>query len=483
MKNVRVRYAPSPTGHLHIGNARTAMYVYLFAKRYNGKMVLRIEDTDIARNVENGERSQIEYLHWLGVEWDEGPDKGGDFGPYRQLERLDIYQKYVEELIEKGYAYKCYCTEEELNVEREKQTAAGVVATSYNGHCRHLTAEQIAAYEAEGRKFTVRMRVPEGKTYKWTDLVKNDISFESADVGDWVLVKNNGIPTYNYACVIDDHLMEISHVLRGEEHISNTPKQLMIYEAFGWDKPEFGHMSIIVNEQRKKLSKRDESVLQFIEQYADLGYLPEALFNFIALLGFSPEGEEEIFTKDEFCKIFDAHRLSSAPAMFDKQKLEWINNRYVKQAPLAEIVTLAKPHLEKVYDTAGKSEEWLEKLIALFHNQMSYGAEIVPLAEMFFKNEFALGADEKEFLAQEGVKETLTIFAEKLTAATDFSAETIKAIIKETGKDAGAKGKMLFMPARIATTGQMHGPELPLTIELFGQDESVRRVLSVVASL
>ncbi|MGL5041477.1 MAG: glutamate--tRNA ligase [Culicoidibacterales bacterium] len=483
MKNVRVRYAPSPTGNLHIGNARTAMYVYLFAQKYGGEMVLRIEDTDTARNVENGEQSQIEYLNWLGIEWSEGPNKGGSFGPYRQLERLDSYTKYAQKLIEQNDAYKCYCNEEELNLEKEAQKARGVVATSYNGRCKKLTAAEIMAFEEQQRPYTIRMRVPQNKTYSWDDLVKKTITFESADVGDWVLVKNNGIPTYNFACVVDDHLMEISHVLRGEEHISNTPKQLMVYQSLGWSAPEFAHMSIIVNEQRKKLSKRDEGVLQFIEQYAKLGYLPEALFNFIALLGFSPEGEEEIFSKAEFCELFDVKRLSSAPAMFDVQKLEWINNRYVKAAPIEQIVSLARPHLEQAYDLAGKTEIWIEKLVALFHNQMSYGAQIVELAALFFKEDVLLGAEEKAFLLQDGVKETLIILAEKLEQCTHFTADNIKAVIKETGIDAGVKGKLLFMPARIATTGQMHGPELPLSIEVLGKTVVVNRVLAVIAKM
>lgn len=483
MKKVRVRYAPSPTGHLHIGNARTAMYVYLFAKKYQGEMILRIEDTDVARNVENGEESQIKYLHWLGVDWDEGPDKGGDYGPYHQLKRLDIYADYTQQLLDKGLAYKCFCTPEELAAEKERQQQAGVVATSYAGTCRHLTPETIAQYEAEGRPYTVRFRVPENVSYTWTDLVKKDITFASEDIGDWVLVKNNGIPTYNYACVIDDHLMEISHVLRGEEHISNTPKQLMIYQAFDWEAPVFGHMSIIVNEQHKKLSKRDESVLQFIEQYADLGYLPEALFNFIALLGFSPAGEEEIFSREQFCEIFDANRLSTAPAMFDMQKLEWINNRYVKQTDLATIIELSLPHLQKAYDLSQKSTEWVEKLVALFHNQMSYGAEIVPLAEMFFKTDFALDAEAAEFIKQDGIKQTLETFLTQISELTDFTAENIQATVKQTGKDAEAKGKMLFMPIRIATTGQMHGPELPLAIELLGKTVVMERLNQVIKGL
>lgn len=482
-KRVRVRYAPSPTGHLHIGNARTALYVYLFANHYNGDMVLRIEDTDIERNVEGGEQSQASNLHWLGIEWNEGPDKGGNFGPYRQLERLDLYTKYAEQMIADGNAYRCYCTEDELAAEREAQIAAGHPTTRYSGKCRHLTAEQRAEKEEAGLDFTVRFAVPASKTYSWDDMVRKTITFESKDIGDWVLIKKNGIATYNYAVVIDDALMEISHVLRGEEHISNTPRQLMVYEALGFEAPLFGHMSVIVNENRKKLSKRDESVLQFIEQYRELGYLPEALFNFIALLGWSPEGEEEIFTKDEFIKIFDEHRLSSAPAMFDRDKLTWINNRYMKAATLEQVVALSRPHLEKAYDLTGKTEAWIETLISLYHDQMSYGAEIVSLVDLFFKETIALDEEAQAFVAQEGVKATLETLLAHFEALSDFEAATIKKAIQQTGKDAGAKGKMLFMPVRIATTGQMHGPDLPNAIALIGKEAVIARLQAVIASL
>lgn len=293
-KEVRVRYAPSPTGHLHIGNARTALFNYLFARHFDGKFIIRIEDTDQKRNVAGGEESQLKYLKWLGLDWDEGADVGGDVGPYRQMERLDIYNKYINELLEKGLVYKCYMTEEELEEEREEQRARGEMP-KYSGAHRDLTDEQIAQFESEGRKPSIRIRVPENVTYTFNDIVRGQISFESNDIGDWVIVKKNGIPTYNFAVVVDDHLMGISHVLRGEEHISNTPRQMMIYEAFGWEPPKFGHMTLILNEERKKLSKRDQHIVQFIEQYKDMGYLPESLFNFITLLGWSPVGEEEIF--------------------------------------------------------------------------------------------------------------------------------------------------------------------------------------------
>lgn len=482
---VRVRYAPSPTGHLHIGNARTALFNYLYAKHFNGQFIIRTEDTDEKRNVEGGEESQLRYLKWLGIEWEEGPDVGGEYGPYRQTERLDLYQQYVDELLERGLAYKCYMTEEELDAEREGQKAKGQVP-KYSGAHRDLTAEQISAFEAEGRLPSIRFRVPENKTYAFNDLVRNNISFKSSDFGDWVIVKKNGIPTYNFAVAIDDHLMNISHVLRGEEHISNTPKQMMIYEAFGWTPPKYGHMTLILNENRKKLSKRDEHILQFIEQYRNLGYLPEAMFNFISLLGWSPVGEEEIFDKATLINIFDPERLSTSPAIFDQQKLKWMNNEYIKNSDLEQVIELAMPHLiaaGKLPENmdAGK-REWAEKVITLYREQLRYGEEIVELTELFFTEEITYGEAATKVLEEEQVPEVLRTFREKLSELEDFTADEIKAQMKATQKETGHKGKKLFMPIRVATTGQTHGPELPLAIELLGKDVIIARLDKLIAA-
>jgi nondiscriminating glutamyl-tRNA synthetase len=298
---VRVRYAPSPTGHLHIGNARTALFNYLFARHHGGKFIIRIEDTDKKRNIEGGEESQLKYLKWLGMDWDESVDKGGEYGPYRQSERNDIYETYYKQLLANGHAYKCYCTEAEIEAEREAQTERGETP-HYSGKCRHLTDEERSQYESEGRQPSIRIMVPEGKTYTFDDMVKGSVSFESEGMGDWVIIKKDGTPTYNFAVTIDDYLMKISHVLRGDDHISNTPKQLMVYEALGWEPPIFGHMTLIVNESRKKLSKRDESIIQFIEQYEELGYIPEALFNFITLLGWSQQEKKKFILRMSLLK-------------------------------------------------------------------------------------------------------------------------------------------------------------------------------------
>ncbi|MDG4657842.1 glutamate--tRNA ligase [Ectobacillus antri] len=482
-KKVRLRYAPSPTGHLHIGNTRTALFNYLFAKHHGGDFIIRIEDTDLKRNVENGEKSQLKYLKWLGIEWDESVDVGGPYGPYRQTERLNIYRELYEQLLEKGLAYKCYLTEEELEAEREAQMAAGE-NPKYSGAHRNLTPEQMQAFEAEGRIPSIRFRVPENKEYVFNDMVKGEVRFGSEDFGDFVIVKKDGIPTYNFAVAVDDYLMKITHVLRGEEHISNTPKQMMIYEAFGWDTPIFGHMTLIVNENRKKLSKRDESVIQFIQQYEELGYLPEALLNFIGLLGWSPGGEEEIFTKEQFIDIFDSARLSKSPAVFDTQKLTWMNNQYIKKQSVERVMELCMPHLVKAGRIGEHPTEqelqWVRDLVALYQEQLSYGAQIVELSNVLFKDEISYDEEAATVIAEEQVPEVLEAFAAELESLEEFTAEAVQASIKAVQKKTGQKGKKLFMPIRVATTGQTHGPDLPKAIALLGKQKVLSRISKAI---
>ncbi len=478
-KEVRVRYAPSPTGHLHIGNARTALFNYLFARSQGGKFIIRIEDTDASRNIEGGEESQLNYLKWLGIDWDESVDVGGDYGPYRQSERNDIYKKLYDELLDKGLAYKCYCTAEELEAEREAQSAKNEMPR-YSGKCRHLTEEEQAARVAEGREPSIRFTVPAGKVYSFNDIVKDNVSFESDGIGDFVIVKKDGVPTYNFAVAVDDHYMEITHVLRGDDHISNTPRQQMIYEAFGWEAPKFGHMTLIVNESRRKLSKRDEAIIQFIEQYEELGYLPEALFNFIVLLGWSPEGEEEIFSKEELISIFDANRLSKSPAVFDKDKLTWMNNQYVKQLSLEKVIDLALPHLQKAdllpSELSDEERQWAHDLIALYHDQLSYGAEIVELSAQFFNDTIEYDEAARKVLAGEQVPEVMSSLKEQFESLETFDAPSIKSAIQAVQKETGHKGRNLFMPVRVVTTGETSGPELPAAIALVGREKAVLRV-------
>jgi glutamyl-tRNA synthetase len=443
MSKVRVRYAPSPTGLLHIGNARSALFNYLFARHFGGDFIVRIEDTDTARNVAGGEASQLDNLRWLGLDWNESPDKGGPFGPYRQLERLDIYKKYAEELLEKGYAYK--------------------------------------EYRENSNKYAIRFKVPQDVEYSFKDIVRGELKFQSKDVEDWVMMKDNGIPTYNFAVVIDDHLMEITHVLRGEEHITNTPKQIMVYQAFGWQTPEFGHMTIIVNEQKKKLSKRDKNVIQFISEYKAMGYLPEAMFNFISLLGWSPSENQEILSHDDIIKSFDPNRLSKAPAMFDKDKLAFINSKYIKMLSAEKLAESARPFLEKE-GIHIPSESWLLLLVGILQDRMTHIGEIVSLYRAFFHDEFHLSDEVYQFLVDNNASHILETFHKHLEQS-NFTSESIEPLIKQTGLDTNTKGKPLFMSLRIATTGDMHGPSLPISLALLGRDLVLKRLSETIEKL
>ncbi|MFZ2716775.1 MAG: glutamate--tRNA ligase, partial [Lactococcus chungangensis] len=414
---IRVRYAPSPTGLLHIGNARTALFNYLYARHHGGDFIIRIEDTDRKRHVEDGERSQLDNLRWLGIDWDESPET---HEKYRQSERLSLYQTYIDALLASGKAYKSYKTEEEIAADREAQEAKGlppVYISEYAG----LTESEIAAYiaerEANGIEPTVRIKVPEGSIYKWHDIVKGDIEFEGKNIGgDWVIQKRDGYPTYNFAVVVDDHDMQISHVIRGDDHIANTPKQLMIYEALGWDAPEFGHMTLIINsETGKKLSKRDTNTLQFIEDYRKKGYLPEAVFNFIALLGWNPGGEEEIFSQTQLIDLFDENRLSKSPAAFDQKKLDWLDNDYIKHADLDKIFDMAKPFLA----TASRLDDKSKHLVELYQPQLKSIDEIVPLTDLFYAEFPSLSDAAKEVLATETAPIVIKAFKEKLEGLAD----------------------------------------------------------------
>lgn len=473
---VRVRYAPSPTGFLHIGGARSALYNYLFAKHNGGDFIVRIEDTDIERNVAGGIESQLDGLAWLGIVPDESPfNPNPKYAPYLQTERLAIYQQYADELLKSGYAYHCYCTEDELEADREAQLARGIVAPQYNRRCLHASHEQKQAWIAEGRKACIRLKLVDHHEIHFNDMVRGPVSFNNDDIGDWVIVKSNGIPTYNYAVVIDDHTMDISHVMRGEEHLSNTPKQIQIYEYFGWDIPTFGHMTLITNEEGKKLSKRDPKIIQFIQQYRNFGYLPEAIFNFILLLGWSPSEEREIYSREEAIAIFDEKRLSKSPSMFDRNKLIWINNQYIKTLSADAFYQLVSPFIQKSYDLTGKTEEWMKQVVELFHQQISFGEEIIPHVGVFF-TKAELDDEAKLVMAEPSVSSVLTAFSDQIKALNDWTADGIKAALKSTQLQSGQKGKLLYMPLRVALTGHVHGPDFTSVVLLLGKETVLSRL-------
>lgn len=482
MKKVRVRFAPSPTGFLHIGGARTAMFNYLFAKHYGGDFVFRLEDTDLERNIEGGEASILTELNWLGIIPDESPvNPNPKYGAYRQTERLEIYQDYAKKLVEEGLAYECFCTQEEMEEMHKQQEADGKFSFRYDRRCANLTEEEKAALRAEGRKPSIRFKVDHDKDYAWDDIVRGEISVPGKDVSDWVILKSNGVATYNFCVAIDDHLMEISHVFRAEEHISNTPKQLMVYDALGVQPPKFGHMTLIVNEQRKKLSKRDGSIMQFCSQYREQGYLPEAMFNFFALLGWSPGVEQEFFTEEELIKIFDEKRFSKSPTMFDKKKLHWIDNHYIKNSSTDRIKAMCLPFLSE-FDIANKDDAWVTKLIELYKPQLNFCAEIKELVEPFFKD-FYLSIDDVALLSELNAKPLLEALKVKFEAMSDFSAENIKSEIMELGKELSRKGKELFMPIRIAISCQRSGGDLPTVIELYGKDHAIENIKKTIEML
>lgn len=484
MSKMKVRFAPSPTGPFHIGGARSALFNWLLARREGGTFLLRIEDTDLVRSTRESEENIKAALKWLGMDWDEGIDVGGDNGPYRQTERLDIYKEVTDRLIAEGKAYYCYCTEEELEAERQAQLARGETP-KYNGHCRHLTEEQRAAYEAEGRKPTVRLRVPLNETVAFDDMVRGHVAFESNGIGDFVIVKSDGIPVYNYAVVIDDHTMEVTHVIRAEEHLSNTPRQIVIYNALGWEVPTFGHISLIMGKDGKKMSKRHGATS--VEQYKNLGYLPEAINNFLALMGWAPEGEQELFTTEELIKNFSMDRVAKNPAVFDIDKLNWINFNYMKKLTDEELYTLCLSSLQEAGYASAQPDEAekarLTMLCVCLKDHISYGAQIKEEAAMFFTDSISIDEehrdDIKAVLAEESCPTVLAAFSDKLKAMDEVTPEQVKAAIKAIMKETKLKGKFVFMPIRVAITGQMHGPDLNYIVPLLGRDTVLARLASV----
>lgn len=480
---VRVRFAPSPTGPFHIGGARSALFNWLFARKMGGKLILRIEDTDLERSSRESEENIKAALKWLGMDWDEGIDVGGENGPYRQTERLDIYKKYTEKLLAEGKAYYCYCTDEELEEERQALIKEGKMPR-YMGKCRNLTPEQIAAYEAEGRKPTVRFRVPADQQILVRDMVRGDVVFDSNNIGDFVIVKSDGIPTYNYAVVIDDALMHITHVIRAEEHLSNTPRQCLVYDALGFEKPVFGHISLILGKDHTKMSKRHGATS--VDQYRQLGYLPEGIVNFLALLGWAPNSEQEIFSIDELIKEFSMERVAKNPAVFDIDKLNWINQHYMRQLDDEALFAAAKPHMiaagYMTGEETGEKLAWLKKVVATSKDHVSFAAQIPASVEMYFNDEFGFENDEAAAVLQaETVPTVIGMLLEELPKLEVLDGAAVKALFKTIQKTTKLKGKDVFMPIRVALTGNQHGPELAEMVPLLGIERTEKRIRASLA--
>ena len=473
MSKVRTRFAPSPTGYMHIGNLRTALYEYLIAKHDDGDFILRIEDTDQGRKVEGAVDMIYHVMQQTGLTYDEGPDIPGEVGPYVQSERLPIYKEYADKLVELGGAHYCFCDEE--MVEGAKQDNQNE-EQGYIDPCKNISLEEAKRRIANGEKYVVRQTIPDHGVTSFEDEVYGHIEVENAGLAEGVLLKSDGYPTYNFANIIDDHLMNITHVVRGNEYLSSTPKYNLIYESFGWDVPTYIHCPPVMKDEKHKLSKRngDASYQDLIEK----GFLNEAILNYIALLGWSPDGDKELFTLDELIESFDVKRISKSGAIFDIQKLKWMNSQYLKNKSIEELVQLCQPFLEKVYDLSGKDQKWIENLIDIYKDHISYGEEIVEQVKLFFEDDIQSDEEAQEFMKDESIPNTLKVFRSKIAELPEeeFTQENIFACIKATQKEAKVRGKMLYMPIRIATTGIMHGPDLACSIMLLGKEKVLSRL-------
>ncbi len=477
MGNIRVRFAPSPTGPLHIGGARSALFNYLWARKNQGQFIVRIEDTDLERSTLESEADILASLRWLGIDWDEGIEMGGPHAPYRQTERLDSYRNYASRLLEKGQAYYCYCTEEELEAERQALMACSEMPR-YRGKCRSLSQAEAERLAAAGRKPVIRFRVPDNEEIIINDLVREQVVFDSNGIGDFVIVKSDGIPTYNFAVVIDDAQMEISHIIRGEEHLSNTPRQVLLYRALGLPEPEFAHVSLILGKDRSKMSKRHGATS--IIQYQSRGYLPEALVNYLALLGWSPGGEEEIFSMEQLIEQFSLQRVAKNPAVFDLDKLNWLNGFYIRMKPVEELVVLALPYLIEAGIIAALPDErertWVTRLTEAVYEHLSCMAEIVDHAHLFQANRVEPADDEaQQVLQEEQVPQVAELFRARLLE-TELNVDNVKALLKQLTKDLKLGGRKVYMPLRVLLTGQTHGPELYHIIPLLGQERVLTRL-------
>lgn len=483
---VRVRFAPAPTGSLHVGGARTALFNYLFARRNGGALVLRSEDTDVARSTEASEAVIQNDLRWLGLKWDEGTDVGGPHAPYRQSERIDRYALAAAQLLETEKAYPCYCTPDELEAERVAAERKGV-APKYSGKCRELSREQRAAREAEGRNPAIRFVMPQRDVFV-EDMIRGSVHFPAGSIGDFVIMKSDHGPTYNFAAVIDDSDMEISHVIRGDEHLPNTPRQVALYEALERPLPLFAHVSMILAPDHQKLSKRHGATS--VAEYRDEGYLPEAIVNYLALLGWSPGDDTELFTLEDLAAAFSLERVQKSPAVFDAAKLRWFNAHYIRAKPLEERAELFAQWAVKD-DRAKRSSElqdpaWLELFAKAVSDHVEVLGQVPAEAAAMLTDEIRIDEASKEALAPQTARQLVAEVAdaaERDANRTAWTQHVTKDALAQLGARHGVKGRALFRPIRVAVTGKEHGIELPLLLQLLGPQRAARRIRAALAQV
>ncbi len=473
---VRTRFAPSPTGHLHVGGARTAIFNWLFARHHGGVFIIRVEDTDQARSTRESERMVLDDLRWLGLLWDEGPDCGGPHGPYRQSERSELYDSVVRRLLDSGHAYRCFCSEDMLEAKRREAEAEGR-PPHYDLTCRRLTSEVVAERVSASVPAAIRFHVPKepGASFDGDvtidDLIRGEVTWKAESLGDFIILRSDGMPTYNFCVVVDDHDMDISHVIRAEEHLTNTHRQVLLYRALGWEIPLFAHVSLILGQDRSKLSKRHGATS--VAAWADDGYLPEAMLNYLTLLGWSPADGVEIFDRDSALAAFSLDRVNSAPAVFDPQKLAWTNGQYLHKLAPEHVWSLCKQRFEAVgwlRDESAATRSWFENAIALTQKGAHTLADFVPALALLFEFDVEIElADPEvaEVLEGEGLEQFVELIVEDLRRHGEpGDGEAYKAFVERMKSATGRKGKPLLMPIRVATTGRAHGPELVALVPL-----------------
>lgn len=482
MNEIRVRYAPSPTGYIHIGNLRTALYNYLFARNQKGKFIVRIEDTDRTRFVPGAVENMINTLKWAGLDYDEGPYIGGDFGPYYQSERLDIYAGHAEELIKNKKAYYCFCTPERLASLREEQQKKGE-QTMYDKKCLHLSEDEISENLKNGVPYVIRMNIEHGQKVKFTDYIRGEVEFSTDLIDDQILIKTDKFPTYHFANIVDDHLMKISHVIRGEEWLPSTPKHVLLYRSFGWETPVFAHLPLLLNPDRTKLSKRQGDVA--VEDYKNKGYLREALINFIALLGWTAGDDKEFYESlSELTEKFSLDRVNKSGAVFDMEKLKWLNEEHLRIKSSAELTAMLREELKNSkYAGIDFTDEYLAEVIQAMLPRVSFIREIYQKGFYFFEEpaEYEEAAVKKRW--KENSADILKKFSEKLIAAENPSKEEIEAMVHSLAEEMNISTGNIIHPLRLATTGVSGGPGIYDIIYIIGKEKTINRINRITEKL
>lgn len=480
--DIRVRYAPSPTGYVHIGNLRTALYNYLFARKNKGKFILRIEDTDQSRKIEGALENIIDMLKWAGLDYDEGPLMGGEYGPYHQSERMELYKKHAEILIKNKNAYYCFCTQERLKKLREEQTRQKLPQTKYDKHCLNLTLHEIEHNLSTGIQYVIRLNVNPEIKVRFSDYIRGNLEFEGELIDDQVLIKSDGYPTYHLANVIDDHYMKISHIIRGEEWLPSTPKHVLLYDAFGWDLPVFAHLPLLLNPDRSKLSKRQGDVA--VEDYKNKGYLSEALVNFIALLGWTAGDDKEYYSLDQLIDSFSLDRVNKSGAVFDIEKLNWLNAEHLRNKSDGDIIMLLRDELKKSkYSMINLSDEYLTQVIKVMRDRISFVKDILVKGYYFFEDpgNYEETSVKKSWNSKSA--EYLKKYAENLSTVYSPEKSDYESVLKDTARDLNIGTGNIIHPLRIALSGTSGGPGIFDIMNILGKETTLKRISLVIIKL